>query len=205
MLFNFDYDGVIVDSFDQLLCLAVQAQQALGGGRKPIGEDFQKIENLAFDELGRRIGLDEDTVSQYAYNIFELQRDQWEVDVFSEMIPALERLAKLHQLVVITSSQSEAVATTLEDFGIRSLFSDILGGELGMTKAACIKQSCHNLSCFRKDTFMVGDAISDIRQGKVAGVKTISVSWGFQDRALLEKEDPDFIAGNPSDLLKIGA
>ncbi len=203
MLFNFDYDGVIVDSFNQLLHLAVQAYKPSSCCRPPIAEDFRRIENLAFEDLGRRIGLCGDQISEYVARCFKLQNEQWNVDVFPDIVPTLLQLASSHVLVIITSSQSAAVATTLEEFGLGSSISAILGGELGTTKAERIIQSRKKYSFEERDTFMVGDAISDIRQGKLAGVKTIAVSWGFQDRELLENESPDSIIDFPGDLLKV--
>ena len=57
MLFLFNYDGVIVDSFDQLLDLCGQAQSSLGMGRAPTAEDFRTIERLDFGNLARVIGV----------------------------------------------------------------------------------------------------------------------------------------------------
>jgi phosphoglycolate phosphatase-like HAD superfamily hydrolase len=54
-----------------------------------------------------------------------------------------------------------------------------------------------------EETFMIGDAISDIRQGKRAGVRTIAAAWGFQRRDFLLAEAPDFMADEPADLLEI--
>jgi phosphoglycolate phosphatase len=53
------------------------------------------------------------------------------------------------------------------------------------------------------DTMMVGNAISDIRQGKLAKVKTVAVTWGFQSRELLIAENPDHLADTPTDLLTL--
>jgi len=110
-----------------------------------------------------------------------------------------------HTLVVITSSQGAAVAATLDDFGLGCAVTRVLGGERGSTKAERIEQSRREYSFNAQDTFLVGDAISDIRQGKLAGVKTIAVSWGHQDRELRERENPDFIFDNPDELLQIGS
>jgi phosphoglycolate phosphatase len=49
-------------------------------------------------------------------------------------------------------------------------------------------------------TYMIGDAISDIRQGKLAGVQTIAVTWGFQRRDLLLAEQPDYVVDSPAEL-----
>ena len=50
---------------------------------------------------------------------------------------------------------------------------------------------------------MIGDSMSDIRAGKRSGVRTVAVSWGFQDRELLSREDPDILIDDPEDLLSM--
>ena len=44
---------------------------------------------------------------------------------------------------------------------------------------------------------MVGDRHWDIRAGKVFGLQTIGVSYGFADPGELEKAGADYIASNP--------
>jgi phosphoglycolate phosphatase len=203
MLINFDYDGVIADSFDALLVLAVRAQSQLGWGRPPTASDFRRIENLTFDDLARRIGIPEQQAATYAASVFALQRGAWDVSLFPAVVSVLHQLAADHELVVITASEGAAVAGTLDAAGVRGCFAGILGGELGLSKAARIDRARGEAGADASDTLMVGDAISDIRQGKAAGVRTVAVTWGFQDRDLLADEHPDFIADTPADLLTI--
>jgi phosphoglycolate phosphatase len=205
VLLNFDYDGVIVDSFDQLLSLTVRAQEALSVGRMPTANDFRTIENLTFEDLGRLIGIPEEKLSRYGQIIFDLQAENWTVDVFPEIVPVFEKLSQENKLVVITSSRTTAVLENLNSFGLGAVISMVLGGELGLTKAQRIEEARNDFGVECQDTFMIGDAISDIRQGKIAGVRTIATAWGFQERALLERESPDFIADHPRELLEIVA
>jgi phosphoglycolate phosphatase len=205
VLINLDYDGVIVDSFDQLLNLAVQAQRSFGIGRPPTRNDLRTIENLTVYELGRRIGLPENLALEYENEIFRLQGENWVVKVFPDIVPVLKELAKKNTLVVITASQSDIVADTLTEFGLDKAISKVLGGDLGLSKAERIEQSRKELKSDLQNCLMVGDAISDVRQGKRAGVRTVAVTWGFQDRDLLMQESPDFVINNPKDLLKIAA
>lgn len=44
------------------------------------------------------------------------------------------------------------------------------------------------------DIVFIGDSIYDIIAGKNANMKTIAVTWGNQERDLLNTENPDFIA-----------
>jgi phosphoglycolate phosphatase len=203
MLMLFDYDGVIVDSFAPLLDLCIEAQCDLGHGRAPTPGDFQTIENLTFDDVGRLIGIPEERVAAYSERIFELQRRRWEVEPFPGIVQVFSQLATEHVLGVITASQGEAVMATLREFGLGSAISRVMGGETGTSKAERIALAQSLYSTGPEDTFMTGDAISDIREGRKAGVRTVAVSWGFQNRDLLAREDPDFLIDAPEELLSV--
>jgi phosphoglycolate phosphatase-like HAD superfamily hydrolase len=133
--------------------------------------------------------------------VFNLQKTSWQADPFPGVVAVLSQLSALHTLVIITSSQSAAVSDALERFGLGDAVSEVMGGESGTSKAERIglARAAHSADC--AETFMVGDAISDVRSGRQAGVRTIAVAWGFQDRELLSKETPDFLAEEPGDLL----
>ena len=79
----------------------------------------------------------------------------------------------------------------------------VLGGDLGLTKADRIVQAQMLTGFDPQDTYMIGDAVSDLRQGKAAGVKTAAVTWGFQSRHRLMAEQPDWICDRPQDLLAL--
>ena len=203
MLVLFDYDGVIVDSFNTLLDLCIQAQRDLGCGRQPAREDFETIETLDFESVGRLIGIPESLVPTYSDNIFSLQQKSWSVSLFPGISKTFCALALKHTIGVITASQTEAVWGTFLDVDMKRSITTVLGGESGKSKAERIELARETYSAARDETYMVGDAISDIRQGKLAGVRTVAVSWGFQNRELLAKENPDFLIDRPEQLLDV--
>ena len=51
------------------------------------------------------------------------------------------------------------------------------------------------------DIIYFGDSEVDMKCGKNAGIFTVGVSWGFRDRAVLEKEKPDLIIDDPSEMV----
>jgi phosphoglycolate phosphatase len=51
--------------------------------------------------------------------------------------------------------------------------------------------------------FMVGDSVSDIREAREAGVKSIAVSWGHQSMGRLVKAVPDHVVRLPEELIEI--
>jgi phosphoglycolate phosphatase len=205
VLLNFDYDGVIVDSFDRLLNQCRQAQQQLQDGRRVVSEDLRTLEQLTFEALARKIGLSGDNVQRFEALVHDIQKaDETKCPLFPEIKQVLQQLAKEHKITVITSSDSSAVETEIKRMGIGPPIIDIvLGPDSANEKHERISQCCTEYSYAPEDTYMIGDAVSDIRQGKVAGVNTIAVLWGYQDRDLLKLENPTYIVDAPKALLTL--
>jgi phosphoglycolate phosphatase len=62
------------------------------------------------------------------------------------------------------------------------------------------------VSAFQVDkdrTYYIGDTTGDIREAKMAGIRTVAVTWGWHSRERLAKLQPDYLIDNPSDLLSI--
>lgn len=201
---NFDYDGVLVDSLEDLLGKACEAQRCTGAGRQPTKEDFETISNLTFIHLARRIGILEERFCDFQSNLFELlEEDSGNVRLFGGVGEVIRKLAEEHVLVVITSNLKEAVERVLRQNGLAESFSLILDGRAAGSKSDKIALAQRRFGRGSDDTFMIGDVVSDIREGKIAGVKTVAVTWGYQSRELLLGESPDYVADSPDDLLVI--
>ena len=54
-----------------------------------------------------------------------------------------------------------------------------------------------------EETIYIGDEVRDIEAAKKAGIKIISVSWGFNSAKLLQKAKPDFLINKPKELLQL--
>ncbi|MBQ3181983.1 MAG: HAD family hydrolase, partial [Clostridia bacterium] len=52
-----------------------------------------------------------------------------------------------------------------------------------------------------EEILFIGDSIYDIQTGKNAKMKTIAVTWGYQPQDMLLKENPDFLANKPEDIV----
>jgi phosphoglycolate phosphatase len=93
------------------------------------------------------------------------------------------------------------VRETLAKAGVEETVSDILDGNFPGSKAERIRSAMSRHHFGTDNTYMVGDTRSDIAEGREAGVWTVAVGWGFQNRDVLQVEQPDYFAAEPSDLL----
>ena len=182
----FDYDGVFVDSLDDLLDKARRAQSAVGVGRPPTKEDFQTIKNLTFEQMGLKIGIPQERVLEYGKRFFKLQEeDETFCQMFDDMAGVVQELSDKHTIAIITSSIKRRIERDLEHYKILEYISFIYDGSQDGSKSEKIQQAMLKFSAPSQQTVMIGDCVSDIRQGKIAGAKTIAVTWGFQSRRLL--------------------
>lgn len=55
----------------------------------------------------------------------------------------------------------------------------------------------------RDEVLYVGDELRDIEACRAAGIKVLSVSWGYDAPSLLEKGKPQYLAHKPEDILEI--
>lgn len=200
MLLIFDYDGVIVDSCDLLLDICTEAQSQLNCGRVPTLMDFQTSANLTFNALGQAIGIPDNKLALFEANIFKLQQEKWQVKPFLGMIDLLLEQAKTNILTVVTASNSLAVKSALIDLGLKTAINQVMGGESGIDKATQITKLQKMYSFPLGETFMIGDTRGDIRAGKIAGVYTIAVTWGYQSFETLHQEKPDMVVDSPQKL-----
>ena len=70
-------------------------------------------------------------------------------------------------------------------------------------KSSSIKNLVRKNDYQKPSVWMIGDELRDVEAGKKAGVKTISVSWGLQDKDALKAKNPDFLVDKVSELSKI--
>ncbi len=203
MLICLDFDGVLVDSFDELMSMMVDVQAELGRGRVPVADDFRSIEHLTFEAVARRIGLEGDDVSRFGRGMLARQSVASLPRLFPGVVDALATLARCHVLVVVTANHARIVRAMLPPAGIDALIRAVYGSEKGESKAQRIAAACRRHGFAPGDAVMVGDAVSDIRAGREAGVACAAVTWGYQPRERLLTAAPDAWLDSPADLASL--
>ncbi|MFZ2263243.1 MAG: HAD-IA family hydrolase, partial [Trichococcus flocculiformis] len=56
--------------------------------------------------------------------------------------------------------------------------------------------ACEKVPMAKEETVMIGDTIYDMQMGKMAGVKTVGITWGGSSPQTLRAENPDRIANS---------
>jgi len=203
-LVSFDYDGVLVDSLTRVLRLIDRAQASLGIGRPPTIEDLRSIANLQLRDLALNLGIPPERIPELTVKMSDLRRaDGSRPPMFPGIPEVIRQIARNSIIVVITFNLRDEVMEVLSAQGLEGCVSLVLDGTDPRPKRERIGWALEHFDANRRSAYMVGDARSDIREGRAAGVQTVAVAWGYQPREVLLAEDPDFLAECPEELLAI--
>jgi len=202
-LYLFDFDGVLVDSISVyektvMLCLTKIGQPIIRNR-----EEFLDLFDENFYEAIEKRGVDLEAFAKASVSILaEVNFD--EIKPILPVFPVLAAMKTNHILIVISSNGSAAIRTALSRYHFNGCFQEIYGSDFKYSKKEKIDYAVLKYGIPRDRTFYIGDTAGDIVEAKMAGVRSVAVTWGWHDRDRLAKANPDFIVDTPDGLLRIG-
>lgn len=205
----FDLDGTLLDS-KECSVKATKAAFKEMGLKVPSEVVIEHYMGIPIEESFFKMSeqpLDQETATELI-RIFRAYYQTYEestLKVFPEIPHVLEILNKRKvPCFVVSSKKTAVVKRNLAAQDLVAFFEEIIGSDAvthykphpeGINKVVAHYQFDPT------KTIMIGDAIFDIQMGKVAGVKTIAVTWGSHDPKKLSEENPDALVDAPREIL----
>ena len=203
MNYIFDFDGTLADSFAAML--AVYNKNIRGTDNPLTPDEIQRLRGMISRKALRALGI----------RWWQLPKLLMKgLPDFKALIPTLgsfehlpETLKIMHargdKLFIVTSNTRDSVDKFLDLHEIPNYFEDIETGAGLFKKAKYIRKLMKRNGLVRKQTVYIGDETRDIQAARRAFIKIVSVTWGFNTRAILKKQRPSFLIDSPKELLKI--
>jgi len=190
-LLIFDFDGVLEDSFDWNYEVAKKRYKNLDKEDYRTWFDGNIYEHPTVKAAGPM------NVIEY----FEEYKKGFENrEMKSNFKQMLFRLKIKYHLVIISSIDDDIINPYLERSKMDNLFEEVWGIRKKTSKVEKFKDflSLYNIS--KDNCLFVTDTLGDIKEANKVGVKSIGVTWGYQDRGMLEKGDPINIVDTTQEL-----
>lgn len=206
----FDLDGTLLNTIADLASAANHALEALGFPRRSEEECRQFVGNGVTKLLERALPEGSKTpgqVERMREEFFKYYDEHlWDATfVYPGMTELLDALQSRGVMLAVASNKYQSATERLvKHFFPQIQFLDVLGQRDGVPVKPdpdIVYELLLSAGAKKEDVLYVGDSDVDMQTAKNAGVRVCAVTWGFRPRELLETFHPDFITGNPQDIL----
>lgn len=201
-LIIFDFDGVIADSFDTFYPLIRDGMNKIGisihekGYRELFNTNIHKgFENLIQDKEKHKI------FNKFRADHYNKYYAKNPPKIFLGIKKILKKLSKNYILTIASSGKKYNITWLLKKSGSHKHFDLIMATD-EKTKENMLREIMEKHGADAKHTIMITDTVGDIKIAKKIGLKTIAVTWGFQNSKTLKKSKPDKLLSKVDDLEK---
>ena len=208
----FDYDGTIVDSAIMIVVGAIAAFRICGlpdPDPKKVRENIGKPLAVALDfYMPPGYNVSPEQISE-AYRSWYAEQGRLGLQnepLYPGMIDLLHELKEDDWLIGVATNKSRIGLTNgLAKHNISNIFDITLTTDENIPKPnpAMALKAINDLSVDKNYCVMIGDTINDIGLGVNAGVKSIGVTWGYNERELLSSAGASYLVNNSSELSKL--
>jgi phosphoglycolate phosphatase-like HAD superfamily hydrolase len=200
----FDFDGVLADSLDLMLLYAKQVCDEMGYPCVPTQHDLEALEIMEFSKYGMQLGIPPEKIDEFVSRNLKLFNSNEEpLPIFPGMDKVIIQLSGSAIVAMITGNSRIVVSKFIRAHGLNDDFQKVLTTEDAGNRVEKILDLKAQYKNPNNNFFFIGDAVSDIRAARNAGIKSVAVGWGHQSLMKLTKEEPDFIADKPTELLTL--
>ncbi len=198
----FDFDGTLADTLSVGVSIYNKIAHQYGCTEVPL----EKVDEL-------RARRPQEFLRDYGVTFLKLPRIL--LRMRSELIARMDSIEAIpgiitelmkiktegYSLGILTSNSQDNARSFLERYFIASIFDFIFSDKHVFGKHKAIKRLLKKNSLEQNDVLYVADETRDIEAARKAGIKIISVSWGFNTKTVLETLKPDALIQTPKELL----
>ncbi|MBD2773519.1 HAD-IA family hydrolase [Iningainema tapete] len=200
----FDFDGTIADTVDALVSIANRLAKEFG--YTPISsEELAILKNLSAREIIKQSKIPLFKIPFLVKKVkAELKNKIKELKPIAGIQDALIELkSDGHKLGIITSNSKDNVTAFFQVNNLDNLFDFVYSGVTIFGKNTIINNALKQQQIKSQDVIYVGDETRDVEASKKANIKVVAVTWGFNSKEVLARQNPDFLIQEPMELLKV--
>jgi len=204
-LFLFDFDGVLVDSLDVYARAIQWCLERIGTPIVKSKADYLALFEDNFYQALQDRGIDLEAFAKALALYTEQAGGDYYGDVrpYPFMPPILDALSRDHALGIISSNSHAAIEKIFARHEYNGCFQAILGADFAFSKKDKILHALELFRMERRQAYYIGDTAGDIKEGRMAGVITVAVTWGWHPKEKLAAANPDYLIDTPQDLLSL--
>jgi len=147
----------------------------------------------------QKAGISEVTIQEMIEKLVEdYASNMHKVELFKGIDKMLLELAGIGEIYVVSSNFTDLVQNFWNSHRLAKC-EEILGGDKEKSKVKKIEGIGKKLP--DHEALYIGDTKGDMIEGKLAGAKTVAVTWGWHSAEKLKEGKPDYVVKTPDELV----
>lgn len=194
----FDFDGTLADTYEEVKKVIEEFKDYR---TKRI--NFEDIRDKGIRSLVKEAKIPFWQIPKASKKVMKKLRKKENIELFPEMRSVINWLNERYKLGIVSSNSKQNIKKNLRVNNLLGSFCFTFSGSSLFGKHRVLKKAIKKYSLNPNEVIYIGDEDRDIIAAKKAGIRIIAVSWGFNSKKRLIKENPDYIAESPKELIKI--
>jgi len=191
----FDFDGVILDSFEGAFEVNKKLEPTLT--EEWMRRRFEgNINDSYIDEKGRPATEEEDNEF---FNLYIPAMMKFKI--FPEMLDVVKKLNENYRLIIVSSTITGPIKEYMDGHDATKYFTEIMGNDVHKSKVEKIKMVFNKYGVSAGDCLFITDTLGDLLEAEKTGVEGIGVTWGFHSAETLKRGNPVALVNTPEELV----
>ena len=197
-LLIFDLDGTLIDSRRDVANAINHALVQLGYSALPHETIYRFVGDGIQRSIERIVGSQASDLVEQAIQMYRSHYSQHLLD-HTVLYPYVEETLAAFghkKKAVVSNKRQEPSVAILKGLKVSHHFNMILGGDQVIEKKPAPESILRTLNQLRvapKQAIMIGDSPDDLQAGRVAGLITCGVTYGFHPKERLLAARPDYL------------
>lgn len=185
----FDFDGVIIDSFETCWNIMREAEPNL-----TVEEYRARFEGNINASIANKTSVRQtDFFTKYEAIITDLP-------AFPGMVEVIKTLSTHYLLFIVSSTTTALITKYLEHYSLLEYFTKVLGNDVSESKEKKLRSILKTHKVSPKDVLFITDTLGDLKEVHAVSIKGLAVTWGFNSEETLKKGNPAVIVKIPQEI-----
>lgn len=196
----FDFDGTIADTLNAGLQIYNMNADEQG---------FRKVHNV---EEAKKLTVSE-FLQQFRIPVYRvpfllrkihamLNKNIHKIRLFNGMGKVIRELSNELPLGILSSNAENNIRKFLKSKKLESQFDFIVSYPYLFGKGSAVKKICKFRGIRPEDVLYIGDEVRDIVSIKKIRARMMAVTWGYNAKERLLKENPEWIVDDPQEIIR---
>lgn len=200
----FDFDGTLADTLGIAI---VEIKKFRSGDRAIDDAEIERLRGMTARHAFKAVGIHWWQMPGIVYRARKIVSQQiGSIKSFDGMLDVLRRLHERGlRMIIVSSNSTKNINQFLQNNKMDVYFDQVYGGTGVFDKGGALRKVIRANKLDLQECRYIGDEVRDIEAARKAGLHSVSVTWGYNNRSALQAAAPEVLIDQPKDLLRLFA